>query len=121
MSASKRILVVDDEEDVRIFLKDFLDERELEVRTASNGMEALHVLETFSADIVLLDIMMPVMDGFECLKQIKKKYPQTTVVMITAMKEENRIEQAQRLGAHNYILKPFSLNYLESELSKLIQ
>ncbi|MSR77630.1 MAG: response regulator [Candidatus Omnitrophica bacterium] len=120
MSIPKRILIVDDEDDVRMFLKDFLDDRDMEVRTAIHGLDAMRVLETYPADIVLLDIMMPEMDGLETLKQIKKKYPAAIVIMITALKEDNRIEAAQKLGAHNYIIKPFSLQYLESELAKLL-
>lgn len=118
--AQKKILVVDDEEDVRMFLKDFLDERDLEVKTAHHGVEALKVLETFPADIILLDIMMPEMDGLDTLKEVKKTHPNAIVIMITALKENQRIEAAQKLGAHNYIIKPFSLQYLESELSKLL-
>ena len=118
--SGKKILIVDDEEDVRMFLKDFLDERDLEVRTARHGVDALKVLETYEADIILLDIMMPEMDGLETLRNIKKKHPKAIVIMITALKEDGRIEAAQKLGAYNYIIKPFSLQYLESELSKLL-
>lgn len=116
----KKILIVDDEEDVRIFLKDFLDEHDLDVKTAANGVQALEVLETFPADIVLLDIMMPEMDGIECLRHLRKKYPKAVVIMITALKDDAKIEAATKLGAQNYIIKPFSLQYLESEMSKLI-
>lgn len=118
---AKKIMVVDDEEDVRLFLQDFLTERDLDVNSAGSGEEALEKIEKFLPHIVLLDIMMPGMDGLECLEKIKKKYPQTTVIMITALKDENRIARATKLGAHNYIVKPFSLNYLETELMKLIQ
>ena len=117
---AKKILVVDDEDDVRLFLQDFLSERALQVEGAGSGEEALQKVEKNRPDIVLLDIMMPGMDGLQCLEEIKKKYPQTTVIMITALKDENRISQAQKLGAHNYIVKPFSLGYLETELMKLI-
>lgn len=117
--SGKKVLVVDDEEDVRIFLKDFLDEQDLEVCTASNGIQALEVMEAFPADLVLLDIMMPEMDGIECLKHLRKKHPKTHVIMITAIKDDARIETCHKLGALNYIIKPFSLKYLESELTKL--
>ncbi len=119
--SGKKVLIVDDEEDVRIFLKDFLDEHDLQVFTAANGLQALEVLQTFPADIVLLDIMMPEMDGLECLKHIKKKYPHMTTIMISAIKDDTKIEVAQKLGAYNYIVKPFSLQYLESELMKLLR
>jgi len=117
----KKVLVVDDEDDVRLFLEDFLRERELEVVTAASGEEALEKLDAEKPDLILLDIMMPGMDGLQCLEKIKAKSAQTIVVMITAFKDEVRIERAKQLGAHNYIVKPFSLNYLESELTKLLE
>lgn len=116
----KKILVVDDEEDVRLFLQDFLMERDLDVEAAGSGTEALEKMTSQPADIVLLDVMMPAMDGLECLQHIKKKYPETSVIMITALKDEVKIAQAKKFGALNYIVKPFSLSYLENELMKLI-
>jgi len=117
---SKKILVVDDEDDVRLFLQDFLSERDLEVHAAASGEEALQVMDRVQPDIVLLDLMMPGMDGLACLELIKKKYPLTNIIMITALNDEARVAKAKKLGAHNYILKPFSLGYLETELMKLI-
>ncbi len=117
---AKKILVVDDEDDVRLFLQDFLSERDLEVEAAANGEEALKKVNTWQPDVVLLDIMMPGIDGLECLKQIKSKFPKTIVIMITALKDEARIAMAKKLGAHDYIVKPFSLTYLEEEIGKLL-
>ncbi len=121
MMDEKKILVVDDEDDVRMFLQDFLSERNLTVEAAESGEEALKKVEAIHPDIVLLDIMMPGMDGLECLEKIKKKYPEIIVIMITALKDEVRINRARELGAHNYVVKPFSLSYLETELMKLLQ
>ena len=121
MADSKRVLVVDDEDDVRLFLQDFLSEREFQVDSAADGEEALIKIDKKVPDIVLLDIMMPGVDGIECLERIKKKHPDVTVIMITALKDENRIKKAKKLGAHNYIVKPFSLNYLETELMQLME
>ena len=120
MSRTKKILVVDDEDDVRLFLQDFLAERDMVVDTASNGKDALEKIDLNPPDAILLDIMMPGMDGLECLKNVKQKYPKTVVIMITALKDEARIATAKKLGASNYIVKPFSLGYLESELLKLL-
>lgn len=117
---SKKVLIVDDEEDVRLFLRDFLSDRDFIVETAANGEEALGKFMQMLPDVTLLDIMMPGMDGLECLEQIKKKSPQSTVIMITALKDESRMVKAKKLGAHDYIVKPFSLNYLETELSKIL-
>lgn len=116
----KKVLIVDDEEDVRLFLRDFLSDRDFTVETAANGEEALEKFVKDFPDVTLLDIMMPGMDGLECLEQIKKKSPKSTVIMITALKDESRMVKAKKLGAHDYIVKPFSLNYLETELTKLL-
>ena len=118
---NKKILVVDDEEDVRLFLQDFLNERELDVDTAGSAEEALVKIDKTQPNVVLLDIMMPGKDGIESLEELKKKYPKIHVIMLTALKDEARISKAQKLGAANYIIKPFSLSYLESELLKLIE
>jgi CheY-like chemotaxis protein len=120
MASWKKILVVDDEDDVRMFLQDFLSERDLEVHTAENGKEALEKVGKLLPDVVLLDVMMPIMDGLQCLENIKKKYPETVVIMITAFKDDARINRAKLLGAYNYIVKPFSLSYLETELMKIL-
>ncbi|OGW81387.1 MAG: hypothetical protein A2Z83_02035 [Omnitrophica bacterium GWA2_52_8] len=119
-SRMKRILVVDDEDDVRLFLQDFLVERNLTVDAADNGKRALEMMQKQQYDIVLLDVMMPEMDGMSCLEKIKSLYPKTKVIMITALKDEERIQRATKLGATQYIIKPFSLGYLESELMKMI-
>ncbi len=120
MNKAKKILVVDDEDDVRLFLQDFLSERDLQVMSASTGEEALEIVDREKPDIILLDLMMPGMDGIECLERIKKKNPASNVIMITALNDDVRVAKARKLGAHNYILKPFSLGYLETELMKLI-
>ena len=120
MPEIKKILIVDDEDDVRLFLSDFLAEREFWVDTAGTAEEALEKLEKQPVDIVLLDIMMPGMDGLQCLEKIKQKFPKTTVIMITALKDESRMASAKKFGAAQYIVKPFSLTYLETELLKLL-
>jgi len=121
MADVTKILVVDDEDDVRLFLQDFLSEREFQVAAAGTGEEALELIEKEVPDIALLDLMMPGIDGLECLERIKAKHPKVHVIMITALNDESRIAKAKELGAFNYILKPFSLGYLETELLKLIR
>lgn len=121
MAEMKKILVVDDEDDVRLFLQDFLSEREFHVVSAPSGEEALKLVDQDEPDIVLLDLMMPGIDGLECLEKIKIKHPKVNVIMITALNDEGRIAKAKKLGVYNYILKPFSLGYLETELMRLIE
>lgn len=120
MAVGKKILVTDDEEGVSQFLCDFLTDRDFDVTTASNGKEALEKVETFRPSVVLLDMIMPGMGGIECLQQIKKKDPQIMVIMISAIEDNEQINRAKQHGAYSYIIKPFSLDYLESELLTLL-
>lgn len=117
----KRVLIVDDEDDVRLFLADFLSERDFLVETACNGVQAVEKVKSTAYDLILLDVLMPEMDGLECLEHVKKISPQTIVMMITAMKDEARMQKATRLGASKYIIKPFSLSYLESALAEFVK
>ena len=119
--SQKKILIVDDEDDVRLFLADFISERDFGVETAADGEEAVEKVKKTKYDVILLDIMMPGMDGMACLEKIKKLSPSTVVIMITALKDETRMAAAKKLGAAQYIVKPFSLNYLETELLKFLE
>lgn len=117
-----RILVVDDEPEVCNMLKKFLTKKGYEVFTALNGEEALSVVKKERPHIVLLDIIIPKMDGIECLNQIRKIDKEVGVIMITAVKQEEVGKQALKLGAFDYITKPLSLQYLEDCLMvKLFQ
>jgi len=117
-----RILVVDDEPEVCYMLKKFLTKKGHDVFTALNGEEALTALKKERPHVVLLDIIMPKMDGMECLKQIRKIDKEVGVIMITAVKQEAVGKQAMKLGAFDYITKPLSLKYLDDCLMvKLIQ
>lgn len=117
-----RILVVDDEPEVCNMLKKFLTKKGHEVYTALNGEDALSVVKEERPHVVLLDIIMPKMDGIECLKQIRELDKEVGVIMITAVKQEEVGKQALKLGAFDYITKPLSLQYLEDCLMvKLFQ
>ncbi len=116
----KKLLVVDDETEICDFLKSFFEEREFEVQTANSGLEALSTVQSGNPQIVLLDVHMPGMDGMSVLKQIKAKYPRVKVIMVTAIETQEKIEEAMRLGADNYITKPLSLEYLEKDVQEKI-
>lgn len=117
-----RILVVDDEPEVGNMLTKFLSKKGHDVYTALNGEEALEVVKKERPHIVLLDIIMPKMDGIECLKQIRELDKEVGVIMITAVKQEDVGKHAMKLGAFDYITKPLSLKYLEDCLMvKLFQ
>ncbi len=117
-----RILVVDDEEELVAVLKEFLTTKGYEVHTAFNGMQAIAKVKEVRPHIVFLDIIMPGMDGFETLKEIKRIDPAAAVIMATAISDEAKANKAIELGADDYIIKPFHLKYLETVvLVKLIQ
>ncbi len=116
----KKLLIVDDEKEICEFLKAFFEERNFEVYTANSGVSAIKYIQELTPQLVLLDIHMPGMDGINALKWIKEKYPKVKVIMVTALETREKIEEAMRLGADNYITKPLSLEYLEKDVQEKI-
>jgi DNA-binding response OmpR family regulator len=110
-----KLLIVDDETDVREFAANFFRKRKLEVITASSGEEALSTLEKQKFDLVLMDIKMTGIDGMETLRRMREKNTNTKVIMVTGKKpeEEEAFEQCRKLGAIDYIHKPLELDELE--------
>ncbi len=107
MAAVLRTLIVDDEPLVRRMLKRQLTRLECRVEQAADGREALACISGAVPDVVFTDIRMPVMDGLELLKVIRESYPQVIVVVITGARSLEVAAEALRLGAHNYLDKPF--------------
>lgn len=116
----KKMLVVDDEEEICEFLKAFFEEKNFQVKTATSGEAAIQEVQKGLPQVVLLDIHMPGMGGMRVLKEIKLKFPQVKVIMVTALETREKIEEAMRLGADNYITKPLSLEYLERDVKEKI-
>lgn len=114
MVTKHRILVVDDQIGIVSFLYDFFSRKDYEVLQATNGRSAIQIVRKDHPEIVLLDIRLGWgMNGIEVLRQIKEFSPKTKVIMMTSVAEENVIKQAFDLGAEDYVIKPFSLHYLE--------
>ena len=116
----KKLLVVDDETEICDFLKSFFEDRNYDVRTASSGEQALNAIKKELPHVVLLDVQMPGMNGLAALKTIKEQFPKVKVIMVTAVETREKIEEAMRSGADNYITKPLSLEYLEKEVQEKI-
>jgi len=116
----KKMLVVDDEMEICEFLKAFFEERDFNVSTAYSGEEAVRTAQEVRPDVVLLDIHLPGMDGLSVLEQIKKISARSKVIMVTAIETNDKIDQAMRLGADNYITKPLSLEYLERDVQEKV-
>ncbi|MBE0625106.1 MAG: response regulator [Burkholderiales bacterium] len=106
MDEKTRILVVDDEEVVRLSHIRTLASIHCNVEVVRDGSEALRVLEQRPADVVLLDLRMPGMDGMAVLKTIKQRWPETEVVIITGYPTVETAKEAVRLGAYDYLAKP---------------
>ncbi len=106
MEEKTKILVVDDEEVVRLSHIRTLASMHCNVEVVKNGVEALGVMEQRPADVVLLDLRMPGMDGMAVLKTIKQRWPETEVVIITGYPNIDTAKEAVRLGAYDYLAKP---------------
>jgi len=106
MGEKAKVLVVDDDRVVRQSYQRSLTGMRCRVRTAMNGSEALKLMEDDPSDVVLVDIRMPGMDGISLLRQIKDRWPECEVVVITGYPSIETAKEAVRLGAHNYLAKP---------------
>ena len=115
-----RLLIVDDETEICDFLKSFFEDRDFKVCTANSGEAALAAVENFQPQVMLLDIKMGAVDGLSVLREVKKRHPSLKVIMVTALETTEKIEEALRLGADNYITKPLSLEYLENDVRQKI-
>ena len=108
---TRKILVVDDTKNVQLLLSDFLTSQDFDVLTASDGREALEVVHASDPDLILLDIMMPNMDGYQFISHLRRE-SSIPVIMITAKQQEADIIHGFDLGADDYITKPFRLREL---------
>ncbi|WP_321494664.1 sigma-54 dependent transcriptional regulator [uncultured Desulfobacter sp.] len=116
------ILVVDDEQDMtRLLKKIFEMELDCRVSMAFSGNEALDVLEKDRTDLMLCDIRMPGMDGFEVLNQVSRRYPDLTVMMITAFGSIETAIQAIKKGAYDFIAKPFEQDEILFRVKKALE
>jgi two-component system alkaline phosphatase synthesis response regulator PhoP len=120
---NKKILVVDDEDDILHFLELVLEEKGYDVITASGGHEALTRAQMDKPDLVLLDIMMPQMDGWEVLKllRVDEETTRIPVAMLSARIEAKDRVQGLQEGAVDYICKPFSLHELFEKIDAIFQ
>ncbi len=114
--AKEKILVVDDEKDVCDFFQDTLPEEGYGVLTALNGKDALALVRRERPDVVLLDVKMPGLNGIEVLEKIKKIDQSIAVVMITGYGDLKTAREAMRLGAFDYVTKPFNLDFIKAVL-----
>lgn len=110
--AKPLILIVDDEIGVRELLTDALRLSDFETLEAKDGMSALALMRKNKPDLLIIDVNMPVMDGFEFLERVRSKDDNTPAIMLTARKDREDVTRGLRLGADDYISKPFGLEEL---------
>lgn len=116
-----KLLVIDDEAGVCDVIARTFSYVGFTVFTAASADKARKILDKEKPTIVFLDVIIPDVDGWELLREIKKKYPGTIVIMITVLKDEQTKEEALKLGADEFITKPFSHNYLRDVVANKIQ
>ncbi|APZ49672.1 two-component system response regulator [Jeotgalibaca sp. PTS2502] len=117
---AKNILIVDDAAFMRMKLKDILEKNGYNVvGEAQNGLEAVSLYKEVKPDLVTMDITMPEMDGIEALKQIKAVDPAAKVIMCSAMGQQGMVMEAIKMGAIDFIVKPFDTARVIKSLSKV--
>lgn len=123
MNELKKILFVEDEEDIRTIASMVLEASGLEIRCAENGKQALAELANFAPDLILLDVMMPVMDGTTMFQSLKAdpKLGKIPVIFMTARVQQKEIQEYLDLGAKDVIKKPFDPMLLYQDVSSIWQ
>lgn len=117
----KAILVVDDEIKIRDMIRPYLHNEGYEVLEANNGYDALEKLKNSKVDLIVLDLMMPGMDGLQTLREIRSKNKKMPVIMLTAKTEEIDKLLGLEMGADDYITKPFSLRELVARIKTVLR
>lgn len=114
-----RVLIVEDDEDIRLLTQQIMQKLGHETMIAANGGEAIECIEQHSLDLVLLDVMMPVIDGFEVLEWIRERYSmlELPVIMVTALSEDNYVVRALKMGANDHVSKPFDFNVIQARVN----
>jgi two-component system chemotaxis response regulator CheY len=118
----KVILIVDDSATVRKFVSASLTMQGFDVIAASDGMDALEKLPSNSFDLVITDLNMPNMDGFELIRSLREnpQYRELPVIILSSLGDSASIETGRALGANSYLMKPFSLEKIQYEVAKYV-
>ena len=121
MKQTAKILLVDDEPGMLRYIKTLLEVDDYKVETATTGEEALEKVEKgLEPDLILLDVLMPGIDGLQTLEQLRQKQPSTKVVMLSCVNDTRKVVQAIKLGAQDYLTKPFQKAELDSVIDLAI-
>lgn len=115
-----RVLVVDDDDNIRDTLYELLSEQYI-CQTAETAEKALARLEADTYDVVLTDISMPGLSGLELLGHVRQRYPNTPVIIVSGISDQEHAQGLIKLGAFEYLLKPFSLEIVEKSVSRALE
>ena len=116
-----KILIVEDDRRIARFLEIEMEKRGHDVRKVETGLEALEVFRDFKPDIVLLDVMLPELDGFEVAKEMRKISPDVGIIMITALGQTKDKVGGLKAGADDYVVKPFDTEELVARMEALLR
>ncbi len=119
----KKVLIVDDEENIVISLEFLIRQAGYDLQIAHNGVEALAQVATFQPDLILLDVMMPQINGYEVCRQVRENraWQAIKIIMLTAKGREAEIAKGLAIGADSYIVKPFSTKELVAEVRRVLE
>lgn len=116
-----KVLLVDDEEEFVTTLAERLQLREIETVIATDGDDALRIINAERLPVVVLDVMMPGLGGLDVLQQIKRKYPEIQVILLTGRGSTNNGIKGMRLGAFDYMMKPVKIEDLIQKMNEAFQ
>jgi len=120
--ASAKVLVVDDASFMRVVLKDILTANGFQnIIEAADGAAAISAYQQYGPDIITLDINMPVVDGMQALRTILQVNPNAKVIMVTSVEQKHIILEAIKLGARDYIVKPFERNMVATVINRVLR
>ncbi len=115
------ILVVEDDDELRNSLQRQLSEKDYDVITASNGNEAIPLTHARRYDLVILDLKMPYLDGFQVLQFLNSTFPDTRVIVLTGYGDLKNVERCKSLGANEVMSKPYNVEYLFDTINRLVK
>ena len=121
-STSDRILVIEDQEDVRGMIASFLEISGYEIKTAENGLDGLLLLEQWQADLVTVDLNMPVMSGHDFIERAAQRWPDLPIIVVSGVGAVGQAIEALHLGARDFITKPIeNLSLLQITIDKALE
>ena len=118
----KKILIVDDEPNIVMSLEYAFKKKDFEVFIARDGTEALDIAQKETPNVILLDIMMPQLDGYETLKRLRtyKELERTKVIFLSAKNKQTDIDKGLQMGADGYMTKPFSIKKIITDVEHML-